>query len=837
MKVKFPLLALPLLTVFVCLLLNISPLRRAIAQTKPGAETLRRQLQRGEEIKALPGKNKRWALVIGVDDYSESQITKLSGAANDARTLAGALIKYAGFPEEQVILLASDQPSQLQPRRSTILRYLSNLRGTVPKDGLLLISFAGHGIERGGHAFLLPSDALGVNDMALLEDTAISVERIKESIRATGVGQVILILDACRSDPAPGRSGGDNLMTADFRTNFNFDLRNREIQAFATLYATAVGERAYEYDVKKQGYFTWALVEGLRGEAANEKGEVTLAGLLKYIQDAVPKLVHRDLGSDKQQTPFAIIEGYRAEGLVIAATERIATNVGSMPTVDQIIESDIRAIGGRTAVENLKTIVATGFYEITAGNKTLTGDLEEYIKLPDKELSIMYYGSTPKMEGFDGVVGWTSDSDGVKTMSEMHLGLVKRNLALSFLTDVKKFNQLYPRTLLRGKQEIGGQETYVVEATPDKGRPETLYFDTRTGLLLRWDFMDDSDVSQPGVLHPTQLYFENYAEIAEVMVPLTQRQVISGYVGAMRLGSVKFNVPIDDTKFRMPSIVAPVPASSKPQLTFTEQKDYQTNGQNWTRYYLSVTNRANYPNEMFAPAPNLPPCGLNKNSSRTWVDIRDQDEKRLIGFCAVMSSDGLGNLWFNLQQGQAPPSHVFIVLTDRQTNAKYKSALLAIPLPGTNDVPKLTNSSAKNRAMSVEVRAFAIELQSCKMSGGDVTCELQVTNKTGGDKEFALCQSDFRVTRRGKDTTKATDNMGSQYEPAESMIGSSRARKGNLLRVILPSQAPVKMELRFENIASASTTFTLLRIAIYEQGNGHPELIMYADFRNVVIEK
>ena len=45
------------------------------------------------------------------------------------------------------------------------------------------------------------------------------------------------------------------------------------------------------------------------------------------------------------------------------------------------------------------------------------------------------------------------------------------------------------------------------------------------------------------------------------------------------------------------------------------------------------------------------------------------------------------------------------------------------------------------------------------------------------------------------------------------------------------------MGLRFESVASASTTFTLLRIAIYEQGNGHPELIMYADFRNVVIEK
>lgn len=317
-KIRSPLLGTFALLVFVCLLLNISPPRATLAQTKPDSETRGRQLQRSSEIKALPSKNKRWALVIGVDDYTDPTITKLNGAANDARTLADALSKYAGFPEDQVTLLSSDQPSQLQPRRSTILRFLSNLRANVPKDGLLLVSFAGHGLERSSRAFLLPSDAIGVNDMSLLEDTSISVERIKASIKGTGVGQVILILDACRTDPAPGRSGGDNLMTDDFRRNFKFDEGNKEIEAFATLYATSVGERAYEYDVKRQGYFTWALVEGMRGEAANAQGQVTLQRLIDYLQESVPKLVQRDLGGDKRQRPFAIIEGYRASDLVIA---------------------------------------------------------------------------------------------------------------------------------------------------------------------------------------------------------------------------------------------------------------------------------------------------------------------------------------------------------------------------------------------------------------------------------------------------------------------------------------------------------------------------------------
>jgi tetratricopeptide (TPR) repeat protein len=274
-------------------------------------------------VTVWPAKAKRWALVIGVDNYSEQQISKLNGTANDARILAEALVSYAGFPANQVILLSSDQPSQLQPRRSTILRYLSNLRGLVPKDGLLLVSFDGHGIERNGRSYLLPTDALAIDDPSLLEDTAINVSRVKDLIRAAEVTQVVLVLDACRNDPAPGRGQADNLLTDNFSKSFAFD-SNKGVTAFATLYATAVGQRAYEYGLKKQGYFTWAIVEGLSGAAANDKGEVTLGSLVKYVQDSVPKYVHRDLGPDKQQRPFAVIEGYNADELVIARTKKAA---------------------------------------------------------------------------------------------------------------------------------------------------------------------------------------------------------------------------------------------------------------------------------------------------------------------------------------------------------------------------------------------------------------------------------------------------------------------------------------------------------------------------------
>lgn len=270
-----------------------------------------------ETVKILPSQNKRWALLIGVDRYEDSNISSLRGAGNDVRSLREVLVNHAGFPQDQVIVLSSDEPTERQPTRRNILRRLSNLSGLVPKDGLLLVSFAGHGIDRNGQGFLIPSDATFTEDVSLLEETAISVNGIKQRIKDTGVQQVMILLDACRSYPT-GRSDTSNPLTPGFTSALKFDVRNREVTAFAILYATEVGRRAYEYGEKHQGYFTWAITQALKGAAANERGEITLGGLIKYLENTVPKLVAIDYGAKVIQKPFADIEGYRADELVLS---------------------------------------------------------------------------------------------------------------------------------------------------------------------------------------------------------------------------------------------------------------------------------------------------------------------------------------------------------------------------------------------------------------------------------------------------------------------------------------------------------------------------------------
>lgn len=112
-----------------------------------------------------------------------------------------------------------------------------------------------------------------------------------------------------------------------------------------------------------------------------------------------------------------------------------------------------------------------------------------------------------------------------------------------------------------------------------------------------------------------------------------------------------------------------------PVLYLTHSEAVTRNGKEFIRYNFDILNKDAYPNDLFAAAPTLPPCGTNTKASRTWVDFYDQSGKRLNGFCALGSAKDLSGLWFALESNVVPPSWVYVEFTDRKTNTKYKSNL------------------------------------------------------------------------------------------------------------------------------------------------------------------
>ncbi|HYN45891.1 MAG TPA: hypothetical protein VES64_04290 [Allosphingosinicella sp.] len=135
-----------------------------------------------------------------------------------------------------------------------------------------------------------------------------------------------------------------------------------------------------------------------------------------------------------------------------------------------------------------------------------------------------------------------------------------------------------------------------------------------------------------------------------------------------------------DRPIRPPLEIRPIPQLRQPLpnpiLYLTGTEVYSTPGGTFQRFRYDVLNKDAYPAAMFAPAPGLPPCGANANSSRSWVDFFENGtNRRIYGFCALGSPSDLGQIWFALPEGQVPPSYIYIEINDRQTNTKYRSNL------------------------------------------------------------------------------------------------------------------------------------------------------------------
>ena len=100
----------------------------------------------------------------------------------------------------------------------------------------------------------------------------------------------------------------------------------------------------------------------------------------------------------------------------------------------------------------------------------------------------------------------------------------------------------------------------------------------------------------------------------------------------------------------------------------------------FVRYWFQVTNRAVFSNAFFAPSPNLPPCGLNNHSARTWLRIYNANGGAYIyGYCAVSNNAAMAKLGFAVPAASPQPKAFYITLEDRLCHVTKKSNNAAIP--------------------------------------------------------------------------------------------------------------------------------------------------------------
>ncbi len=89
------------------------------------------------------------------------------------------------------------------------------------------------------------------------------------------------------------------------------------------------------------------------------------------------------------------------------------------------------------------------------------------------------------IEGFDGQTAWSINPlQGNRDKEGEELAQTKLTYDFYRETNLAK---LYPKMELKGTEKVGESDAYVIVGTPVGSPPETFYFDTKSGLLVRQD--------------------------------------------------------------------------------------------------------------------------------------------------------------------------------------------------------------------------------------------------------------------------------------------------------------------------------------------------------------
>jgi len=218
----------------------------------------------------------------------------------------------------------------------------------------------------------------------------------------------------------------------------------------------------------------------------------------------------------------------------------------TMPTIDQILDKFVQALGGKAAVEKLNSRVSKGSFEIPAMGAG--GPIEMYAKAPNKNLVIINIaGFGVVQQGFNGTVAWAQEpTGGLRELSGPELVAAKRDA--EFYADIK-FKEMYSKMTVKEKTKVGDKDAYLVEAVPTEGAVQKLYFDAQTGLVLR----QDREADTPQGKMPIEVYLEDYRVVDGVKLPFTVKQVTPAFSFTIKLDEIKHNVPVDDAKFNKPS--------------------------------------------------------------------------------------------------------------------------------------------------------------------------------------------------------------------------------------------------------------------------------------------
>lgn len=149
----------------------------------------------------------KWAVIIGIDDYSAGKgFDQLQNAANDAREFRRLLVEEFGYTDARILYLtdAAGEPKEIVDGRPTQAAVREAFEKWLPAqepqaDDSALVFFAGHGLrDDKGEGYLAAADSKAQDP----KETCIQIGWIRDRLRdakAVSCRHKLLLLDCCFS--------------------------------------------------------------------------------------------------------------------------------------------------------------------------------------------------------------------------------------------------------------------------------------------------------------------------------------------------------------------------------------------------------------------------------------------------------------------------------------------------------------------------------------------------------------------------------------------------------------------------------------------------------------
>jgi hypothetical protein len=230
----------------------------------------------------------------------------------------------------------------------------------------------------------------------------------------------------------------------------------------------------------------------------------------------------------------------------------------TLPSVDDVLNKYLAAIGGKAATDAIRTLVIKG----TTTTSISMGQLVAYEAeqaTPDKGHETFTLNKIPGTNctgdsrcEYDRVVngqqGWLKSGAGLQILAGRQLA----DQRLSFpLFGILRLRDQYSSFRVSGRDHIENRDVYVISAVRSDGIPERLYFDVETGLLRRRISYTRTLI---GTI-PQQTDFADFREIEGLRLPFS---IVMSFVDSgsppitRKFTEIKVNAPVDSLKFEKP---------------------------------------------------------------------------------------------------------------------------------------------------------------------------------------------------------------------------------------------------------------------------------------------